>query len=98
MTWLLVIAIGAATYVLRASFLVSPRSAALSRLDGTLRYVPVAVLPALATSAVVNNAGGHLDVRIAAALAGAVIAWRTRSVALTMVTGMAVLWALTYLT
>lgn len=96
MTWPIIIAIGAATFALRASFLVALDGRAMPRLERYLRYVPVAVLPALAVSAIMGGASGaeHVDLRIGAAVAGAAIAWRTHSVGAAMVAGMVVLWLL----
>lgn len=60
-----------------------------------LRYVPAAVLAALVVPPVLAPQG-HLQVGIEAwaLLAGAVIAWRTRNVLLTILGGMLVYWAL----
>ena len=94
MSWGVIIAIGAATYALRASFLVGASANGLPRVERALRFVPVAVLPALAASAVMNGGADGLDIRVAAALVGAGVAWGTRSVAAVMVTGMMALWLL----
>ena len=94
MTWTVVIAIGVATYALRACFLVGLDSSAAPGVERYLRFVPVAVLPALAASAVVGNGNSALDLRVAAALVGAAVAYKTRSVAAVMATGMIVLWLL----
>jgi branched-subunit amino acid transport protein len=60
-----------------------------------LRYVPPAVLAALIAPAVMAPQG-TLEIGLStwAALAGAVAAWRTRSVWWTLVVGMAAFWAL----
>jgi branched-subunit amino acid transport protein len=60
-----------------------------------LRYVPPAVLTAIVVPAVLMPEGGRIDLaanaaRLAGALAAAIIAWRTRSLMLTILTGMAV--------
>lgn len=85
---------GVATFFLRASFLVWIGQRPMPRLERYLRYVPAAVLPALT---VVALRGGHGDAgalvpRLVAAAVGGLVAWRTRSVLLTMVAGMATLW------
>jgi branched-subunit amino acid transport protein len=60
-----------------------------------LRYVPVAVLTALITPAALAPADRlALDQRTWAVAAGAVVAWRTRSVWMTMVSGMVTFWVL----
>ena len=94
MSWAVILVIGLATYALRASFLLVFDGEAPAAVERALRYVPVAVLPALATSAVIGAGGGQTDLRIVAALIAAFVAWKTRSVAGTMVGGMLALWAL----
>lgn len=96
--WLALVLSGAGTYAMRASFLafahrltqVPPMAARL------LRQIPPAALAAIVVPALVRPEG-HLDLaqpRLAAGVVAAVVAWRTRSVALTLVVGMAVLVAL----
>lgn len=93
-TWFAIVVAGAGTYAMRASFLaVAHRMAevppGLARL---LRQIPPAALAALVVPALVSP-GGDLDLlqpRSAAGAIAALIAWRTRSVALTLVAGMAV--------
>ncbi len=96
--WLALALSGAGTYAMRASFLafahrltqVPPVAARL------LRQIPPAALAAIVVPALVRPEG-HLDLaqpRLAAGVVAAVVAWRTRSVALTLVVGMAVLVAL----
>jgi branched-subunit amino acid transport protein len=60
-----------------------------------LRYVPPAVLAALAVPAALAPQG-HLEVGIPAwsVLVGAIVAWRTRNVLWTIVGGMAAFWLL----
>ena len=60
-----------------------------------LRYVPPAVLAALIVPAALAPAGElEIGPHAWAALAGAVVAWRTRSVLWTTVGGMAAFWML----
>jgi branched-subunit amino acid transport protein len=99
MTWLLILAIGLATYATRLSFVTffgkREIPAFILRM---LRFVPMAVLSAIIWPQIflVNNT---LDLSlsnprwIAGILAG-VIAWRTRNVLLTIVIGMVALWVL----
>jgi branched-subunit amino acid transport protein len=64
-----------------------------SLLQRWLRYVPAAVLAALITPAALVSQG-HLETgaRTWATLAGAAIAWRTRSALLTILGGLATFW------
>jgi branched-subunit amino acid transport protein len=63
-----------------------------------LLYVPASVLAALTLPAVVYP-GAHADFtlnnpQIPAAIVAAVVAWKTRNTALTLVAGMGALWAI----
>lgn len=98
----LLILIGAAalgTYLLRASFLslVASERLPLWAKRG-LRYVPPAVLAALAVPAFVPAAwppdGAGSLVRPAAAVVAVLMGWRFGSVLLTIGSGMATLWLL----
>lgn len=99
--WTVILVSGAGTYAMRASFL-----AAAHRLTEVppgvarvLRQIPPAVLAALVLPALVR-AEGRLDLlhpRLAAGVLAALVAWRTRSVGLTLVAGMAVLVVLEHL-
>ncbi len=94
-TWSILLLIGALTYLLRASFLVVRDKPMPTKVERALRYVPVAVLPALVTSVVIGGPNTELSPpRLIAAATAAVIAWKTRSIALTMGGGMGVLWGL----
>jgi branched-subunit amino acid transport protein len=62
-----------------------------------LRYVPAAVLTAIIIPAVVIGQDSHLDLRLTnaylvAGLVSALVAWRTRSLLLTIILGMLALW------
>ena len=100
MTWAGILVMALVTFLLRLSFIGLEGRLQLPPLARrALRLVPAAVLPALVVPAVLLPAG-TLDVspgnpRIIAALAGAVVAWRTRSMFATLVAGLAVLWLLT---
>ena len=61
-----------------------------------LRFVPAAALAALVFPALTHPTG-HLDLslhnfRLLAGLGGALVAWKTRNVLLTIIAGMALLW------
>ncbi len=62
-----------------------------------LRYVPAAVLTAIIVPVVVIGQDNRLDLRLTnayliAGLVSALVAWRTRSLLLTIVLGMVALW------
>jgi len=97
--WLAVAGAGAITFVLRLSFI-----ALLGRIEipivlsRALRFVPAAVFTAVVVP-LLFYVDGALEVslgneRLLAGLAAALFAWRTRSVPLTLVGGMLVLWTL----
>lgn len=98
-TWLLILAIGAATYATRLSFVMffgkREMPAWLLRI---LRFVPMAVLSAIIwpqlflSNNVLNLSAGNP--RWLAGLLAGIIAWRTRNVLLTIVVGMLALWIL----
>ena len=97
--WLTILGAGAVTFALRLSFI-----ALLGRLQipptlgRALRFVPAAVLTAVVIPLLFYE-NGALEVslgnaRLLAGLVAALIAWRSRSVPLTLGGGMATLWAL----
>ena len=97
--WLTIAGVAAVTFALRISFI-----ALLGRieippfLESALRYVPAAVLTAVVIPLLLY-ADGSLELslgneRLVAGVIAAVICWWTRSVPLTLVGGMATLWAL----
>ena len=103
-TVLVVVMVGGAvgTLLLRASFLVLVPGEALPHWARRgLRFVPPAVLAALAVSAFVPttwpvDGPGALAHPMAAVVAG-LVAWRWGNVLLTIGSGMTALWALNYL-
>ena len=103
MSWLPVLALGGAlTFATRLSFIVllgHVEPPPLVRRG--LRLVPAAVLSAIIFPEVLLR-DGAVDLspsnpRLVAGAIAAAIAWRTRNVPLTIVTGMAALWALQHL-
>jgi branched-subunit amino acid transport protein len=67
-------------------------------LSRALRFVPAAALAALVFPALTHPTG-QFDIspsnfRLLAGLCGAIVAWRTRNVLLTILVGMAALWFL----
>jgi branched-subunit amino acid transport protein len=97
--WLAIAGAGVVTFALRLSFI-----ALLARVEiplflgRALRFVPAAVLTAVVIPLLFYQ-DGVLEVslgneRLVAGLVAALICWRTRSVPLTLVGGMATLWML----
>ncbi|SKA87192.1 Branched-chain amino acid transport protein [Paucidesulfovibrio gracilis DSM 16080] len=101
--WLLMVACGVVTLASRLSFiLIFSKREMPSWLMRGLRYVPPAVLSALVFPAILRPHDGVLDFslgnyRFLAALAASVVAWRTKNLFWTIVTGMVVLWCLGWL-
>ena len=93
--WTAILLAGVGTYAMRVSFLaVAHRMATVAPwVQRILRQIPPAALASLVVPALLRPAG-HLDVtqaRLYAGLAAAVVAWWTRSTALTLVVGMGLL-------
>lgn len=97
--WLLFLAVGLGTFTLRFLFIyLFGKIEMPDWLSRALRFVPAAALAALVFPALTHPAG-HLDLsmqnfRLLAGLGGALVAWRTRNVLLTILVGMALLWIL----
>ncbi len=97
--WLLFFAVGLGTFSLRLSFIQFHRQLRLPAvLNRALAYVPASVLAALVLPSVVypgNEAEfSLLSPRILAALAAALVAWKTKNILFTLLSGMTVLWLL----
>ena len=100
--WLTIIFAGLLTFLTRLSFIfLLGRWQLPLGLARALRFVPPAVLSAIIFPEVLINGGGlHLgadNLRLWAALLAALVAWRTRSVLLTIAVGMGALYLLTWL-
>ena len=97
--WLTIAGAAIVTFALRISFIVLlGRIEIPPFLERALRYVPAAVLTAVVIP-LLSYANGSLEIslgneRLVAGVVAALICWRTRSVPLTRVGGMATLWAL----
>lgn len=92
--WVAVLGAGVGTYAMRASFLVFAHRLARvpPRVQRVLRQIPPAALASIVVPALLRP-DAHLDLwqpRLAGGLAAALVAWRTRNIALTLVVGMAV--------
>ena len=97
--WLLFIAIGLGTFTLRFLFIYLFGKIEMPEwLSRALRFVPAAALAALVFPALTHPAG-YFDIslnnfRLLAGLGGAIVAWRTKNVLLTILVGMMILWTL----
>jgi branched-subunit amino acid transport protein len=93
--WVAILLAGAGTYAMRASFLLAADRLARvpPNVERLLRQIPPAALASLVVPALIRP-HGELDLfspRLAAGLVAAVVAWRTRNVAATLVVGMGLL-------
>ncbi len=94
--WLVVIIAGIGTYLIRASFVLALGGRTVPAIvRKALRYVPPAVLAALAIPPVIAP-GGELGVippspELIAGLAAGLVAWRTKNLAAAIVVGIPVL-------
>ena len=99
--WLTVILAGIGTYAMRASFLVfADRLADVPpSIQRLLRQIPPAALASIVAPALLRPGGelGLWQPRLAAGLVAALVAWKTRNVALTLVVGMGLLVLLEHL-
>lgn len=99
--YLLVVIGGIATYLIRISFLfLLGNRMASSALENVLRYIPAAVLAALAVPAVLSPEGavdisGH-NLYLPAALVAFAVGIRTHSVLWVLASGMGTLWLLRF--
>lgn len=96
--WTAIILAGIGTYAMRASFLVFAHRLAdvPPSVQRLLRQIPPAALAAIVVPALLRPEGqiDLLHPRFAAGLVAAVVAWRTRNIALTLAVGMAALMVL----
>ena len=93
--WVTIVLAGIGTFAMRASFLAAAhRLAAVPPwVQRLLRQIPPAALAAMVLPALLRADGAidPLHPRFAAGLVAALVAWRTRNTALTLVVGMGVL-------
>ena len=94
-TWTAILLAGAGTFAMRASFLAAAhRLAAVPPwVQRLLRQIPPAALASLVVPALVRPDGqlSLVQPRLAAGVLAALVAWRTRNVALTLVVGLVTL-------
>ena len=93
--WTAIVLAGIGTFAMRASFLAAAHRLAADppAVQRVLRQIPPAALAAIVAPALLRPEGAFdlLHPRFAAGVLAAVVAWRTRSVALTLLVGMAAL-------
>lgn len=100
--WVVVVVAGLGTYLLRGIFIwLHGRWEVPPALERALRFVPPSVLAALIVPEVVAPRGGvelfpPAPELLAASVAG-IVAWRTRSVAATLVAGLTALWLIQWI-
>jgi branched-subunit amino acid transport protein len=100
--WLLFLAIGVGTFLLRGSFILMPggrrQPAWMLR---ALRFVPASLMAALVFPALIRlqteglTYDGH---RLLAALVAALVAWKSGNMLWTLIAGMGVLWGIQFVT
>jgi branched-subunit amino acid transport protein len=101
--WSLIVVVGAINFAARLSFIaLFARREMPPLLARALRHVPAAMLTAIVVPAIVFATPGVLrldagNVKLIAALAAGIAAWRWRNTLLTIGTGMAALWLLQWL-
>lgn len=97
--WLIILGAGLTTLAMRLSFVYLHGKASFPGwFRSSLHYVPAAVLAAIVLPGLAMPRGA-LDLsldnpRLLAGIIAALVAWRTRSVLLTLLTGMVSLWLL----
>ncbi len=102
--WALMLTLGLATYAMRAAFFVGCKRPLPQRFQQALRFVPPAVLAALALPALLSTGTGFSLSRLIAGMVGMLVAictatrpaWRNKSVLLTVVSRMSAFWVLTW--
>ena len=97
--WLIMIALAVGTFLIRISFIVLLSNRDVPPLlSSALRFVPPAVLTALVVPQILTrNTSMEISFanpQIIAGIAAVLVAWRTRNVLLTIVSGMVVMWIL----
>ena len=94
-TWWAILIAGVGTYAMRASFLLAAHRLAEvpPGVQRVLRQIPPAALASIVVPALLRPDGelGLWQPRLAAGLVAALVAWRTKNVALTLLVGMGLL-------
>jgi len=95
--WFLIVSLIMLVFLLRASFLLFGTKLELSEgFDRVFRFVPAAILAALVGPAFVKNEGvidySFTNPFLLAGLVSVLVAGRTKSIPITLITGMLCLW------
>lgn len=100
LVWLAIIVIGIGTFALRASFIeLGGRFVLPAPVTRALRFLPAAVLSAIILPAILRGEAGGLyfgidNPRLIAGIVAALVAWKTKSVLMTLAAGMGTLWTM----
>lgn len=98
--WYSIILVGFLTFLTRLSFIILSDKIKLPSLaQRGLRLVPIAVLSAIILPELVQNNGGPILIYLPRLVAGALailVAWRTKNIIITILTGMIALYILNY--
>ncbi len=92
--WLIMIALGIGTFLIRVSFLaIFGKREVLPLLQRALRFIPASVLSALVIPQILTR-NNQLDIspgnpQVYAGIVAGLVAWRTKNVLLTLVAGLA---------
>ncbi len=97
--WIIIVAIGLATYTIRLSFIALQEHIAMPPLARrALSFVPIAVFSAIVLPGLFLPQGTLAvspgNARLVAGLIAVAVAWRTQSIFLTIGAGMVALWVL----
>lgn len=101
--WVIIVVVGTLNYLSRLSFIAVFAKIEMPRLVArALRFVPAAMLMAIVVPPIIFSAPGTVafsftNPKLVAALAAAVVAWRTRNGMATMAVGMLTLWFVQWL-
>jgi branched-subunit amino acid transport protein len=97
--WLIMIALAVGTFLIRISFIALLSNRVVHPLIArALRFVPAAVLSALVIPQILTRNNtlqiSFSNPQLIAGIVAAVVAWRTKNVLFTILSGMVVLWGL----
>jgi branched-subunit amino acid transport protein len=100
--WLIMLGLAVGTFLIRVSFILVLSGREVHPLVArALRFVPASILSALVVPQILtHNNSLHISLdnpQLAAGIVAGVVAWRTRNVPLTILSGMVVLWGLKWL-
>jgi branched-subunit amino acid transport protein len=97
--WVIMLGLAVGTFLLRSSFiLVLGEHEVHPLMERALRFVPASVLFALVVPEILSRHTAVLvspqNPQLVAGIAAGIVAWRSKSVVLTILVGMCTLWAL----